>query len=47
MSLSSFSLAAIRNQIDEVRAQVYPKNETERKVKKKFLILFLIHFIYI
>ena len=34
MSLSNFSLASIRNQLDEVRAQVYPKNETERKVIK-------------
>jgi hypothetical protein len=37
MSLSSFSLAAIRNSMDEVRAQYYPKNETERKVIRNFL----------
>lgn len=32
MSLANFSLASLKNQFDEVRAQVYPKNETERKV---------------
>lgn len=37
MSMSNFtipniSIAGIRNQIDEVRAQVYPRNETEKKV---------------
>lgn len=29
---SSFSLAALKNAADELRAQVYPRNETERKV---------------
>ena len=28
----NFSIAGIKNQLDEVRAQVYPRNETERKV---------------
>ena len=32
MDLSNITLASIKNQLDEVRAQVYPKNETERKV---------------
>jgi hypothetical protein len=31
---SSFSLAAIKNAADELRAQVYPRNETERMVFK-------------
>ena len=35
MSFANFSLASIKNQIDEVRAQVYPKNETEKKVNHK------------
>jgi Fe-S cluster biosynthesis and repair protein YggX len=30
--MASFTIAAIKNQIDEVRAQVYPRNETEKKV---------------
>eukprot|EP01038_Epipyxis_sp_PR26KG_P012250 gene12250-16423_t len=30
--VSNFSLATIKNSLDEVRAQVYPRNETERKV---------------
>ncbi len=30
---SLFNLAAVKNTLDEVRAQVYPRNETERKVK--------------
>jgi len=30
--MTSFSLASIKNTFDEVRAQVYPKNETEKKV---------------
>lgn len=34
MSLPNFSLAAIKNSLDEVRAQVYPRNETERKARK-------------
>lgn len=32
MALQNFSLAAIKNSLDEVRAQVYPRNETEKKV---------------
>ena len=28
----NFSIAGLKNQLDEVRAQVYPRNETERKV---------------
>ena len=31
-SLSNISIASLKNSIDEVRAQVYPRNETERKV---------------
>ena len=31
-SLSNISIASIKNSFDEVRAVVYPKNETERKV---------------
>lgn len=31
-AIPSFSLASIKNYADEVRAQVYPRNETERKV---------------
>ncbi len=27
-----FSIAGIKNQLDEVRAQMYPKNDTEKKV---------------
>ena len=30
--MSGFSLAAIKNTLDEVRVQVYAKNETEKKV---------------
>jgi hypothetical protein len=29
---SMFTLAAVKNTLDEVRAQVYPRNETEKKV---------------
>jgi hypothetical protein len=32
MNLQNFSLASIKNTLDEVRVQVYPKNETEKKV---------------
>ena len=32
MDISSFSIASIKNSLEEVRAQVYPRNETERKV---------------
>lgn len=31
-SIPNISMAGIRNSIDEVRAQVYPRNETEKKV---------------
>ena len=31
-SLSNISIASLKNSIDEVRAQVYPRNETEKKV---------------
>lgn len=31
-NLPSFSIASIKNAADELRAQVYPKNETEKKV---------------
>jgi epsin len=31
-ALSNISIASISNSIAEVRAQVYPRNETERKV---------------
>jgi hypothetical protein len=31
-NLPNFSIASIKNSLDEVRAQVYPKNETEKKV---------------
>jgi len=30
--MSSFTIASIKSQFDEVRAQVYPRNETEKKV---------------
>jgi len=30
--MSGFSLSALKNTLDEVRVQVYPKNETEKKV---------------
>jgi hypothetical protein len=33
-SLSNMSMASLKNSIDEVRAQVYPRNETERKVRQ-------------
>jgi len=38
--MSSFipSLAQLKNQIDEVRAQVYPRNETEKKVKNNVTV---------
>jgi hypothetical protein len=32
LNLNNFSIASLKNTFDEVRAQVYPKNETERKV---------------
>lgn len=32
MSIPSFSLASIKSAADELRAQVYPRNETEKKV---------------
>jgi hypothetical protein len=32
--VANLSLASIKNSLDEVRAQVYPRNETERKVSK-------------
>lgn len=31
-SIPNVSMAGIRNSIDEMRAQVYPRNETEKKV---------------
>jgi len=31
-AMNNLSMATIKNSIDEVRAQVYPRNETERKV---------------
>lgn len=31
-TIPNVSLAGIRNQMDEMRAQVYPRNETEKKV---------------
>ena len=31
-SLSNISIASLKNSLDEVRAQVYPRNETEKKV---------------
>jgi hypothetical protein len=31
--MSGFSLAALKNTLDEVRVQVYAKNETEKKVR--------------
>ena len=33
-SFSVPSVASIKNSLDEVRAQVYPKNETEKKVEE-------------
>ena len=30
--MPNVSMAGIRNQFDEMRAQVYPRNETEKKV---------------
>jgi epsin len=32
MSISGFSLSSLKNTLDDVRASVYPRNETERKV---------------
>ena len=32
INLSEFSIAAVKNAANEIRAQVYPKNDTERKV---------------
>lgn len=31
--MSGFSLAALKNAVDEVRVQVYAKNDTEKKVR--------------
>jgi ENTH domain len=31
-NIPNVSMASIRNSIDEMRAQVYPRNETEKKV---------------
>ena len=31
-SFANFSIAGLKNAADELRAQVYPKNDTERKV---------------
>jgi hypothetical protein len=31
-AIPNVSMAGIRNQFDEMRAQVYPRNETEKKV---------------
>lgn len=39
LNLNNFSIASLKNTFDEVRAQVYPKNETERKVLIFFLKL--------
>ena len=39
-SLSNISIASLKNSIDEVRAQVYPRNETEKKVPPLFPSLF-------
>ena len=33
MASYNFSIAGLKNAADELRAQVYPKNETERKVR--------------
>lgn len=33
MSISGFSLSSLKNTLDDVRASVYPRNETERKVR--------------
>lgn len=38
MSLS-FNLASIKNTLDEVRAQYYPKNETEKKVGNILMLI--------
>jgi hypothetical protein len=40
--MSGFTLSSLKNSLDEVRAQYYPKNETEKKVQW-FLISDLIH----
>jgi hypothetical protein len=32
LSVANFSIAGIKNALDEVRVQVYAKNETEKKV---------------
>ncbi len=32
LSMQNFSLSALKNTLDEVRVQVYPRNETEKKV---------------
>jgi hypothetical protein len=36
MSIPSFSLASLKSAADELRAQVYPRNETERRVSFGF-----------
>lgn len=46
---SLVNIASIKNQFDEFRAQVYPRNETERKVmNRKYLFKFtgIMHCIY-
>ena len=56
--MSSFTIAAIKSQFDEVRAQVYPRNETEKKVYEAvssknwgasttLMVLIIINIIYI
>lgn len=39
--LGNLSLASIKNTLDEVRVQVYPRNETERKVRKSIAVQIL------
>jgi hypothetical protein len=40
-NMPNFSIASIKNSLDEVRAQVYPKNETEKKVRRVFWELWM------
>ena len=38
--LGNLSVASLKNSLDEVRAQVYPRNETEKKVIEVISIIF-------
>lgn len=46
-NMSGFSLSALKNTLDEVRVQVYPKNETEKKVAIEILCLCLLLYLIV